>query len=290
MRGVALSMRVANDHRFAIEQNPMTQRDRAGTAAPSYAGIASTVALVRLTDRADHEEALLVATRSAGLMFLTSVSWASFMRTGLPQPVTYLALAPVENREHLGLLHEVQKRSSATYVLAIGGPGGRVWTASVLDAGADDYLPSPVDDSEIAARLRANERRRAAGIASMTLMDLVLSPLARTLERRGRRVHLTPIEAHLLALFITNAGRTISVVEMASAVWGQTACTSGDRYKQVIARLRRKLGELGSQVAIRTIWGEGYRADYESSNGHENSTIVTAQVTQSPNVASDPVA
>ena len=71
---------------------------------------------------------------------------------------------------------------------------------------------------------------------------------------------MTPLESRLLQLLIANAGQAVATERLLTHVWGQRA--GGDRQllKQLVHRLRQKLGESESTgQSIETVTNVGYR-------------------------------
>jgi two-component system, OmpR family, response regulator MprA len=124
-----------------------------------------------------------------------------------------------------------------------------------LEAGADDYLVKPFAVDELVARLRALTRRArdADGGSLLAYADVVLDVSARTANRGGRTIELTPREAALLELLLRSAGRPVSRDRALELIWDTAAEPNVvDRY---VTRLRRKLGE---PPLIRTLRGTGF--------------------------------
>lgn len=88
--------------------------------------------------------------------------------------------------------------------------------------------------------------------------DLVLDPAARELTRDGELVALPGRSLDCLIHLISHRDRAIGRDELISAVWGRTDVTDS-LLAQTILRLRRSLGDSGSEGAIRTVARFGYR-------------------------------
>jgi DNA-binding response OmpR family regulator len=127
----------------------------------------------------------------------------------------------------------------------------------ILDSGADDYLPKPVDPDEIAARLRASLRRagppprEAAPIGG----DVLLNPVRRTVTRGVEEISLTAREYALLAVLMAVPGRLVTRAQLEQTLYGWKEDVGSNKVEVHIHNLRRKLGE----KFIRNVRGRGYR-------------------------------
>jgi two-component system KDP operon response regulator KdpE len=118
--------------------------------------------------------------------------------------------------------------------------------ATLLDAGADDYVTKPFSTLEFKARVRALQRRAkpADAMAATTIQngDLKMDVEARTLVRNGQTVHLTPTEWELVRVLMSNAGKTMTHRQLFSAVWAGRQFGDAQQYLRVhVANVRRKI-------------------------------------------------
>ena len=128
-----------------------------------------------------------------------------------------------------------------------------------LDAGADDYLPKPFATSELMARVRSMLRRRADYAPDVAQFgDLTLDRASMTLCCRDRSAKLQNKAYQLMEMLISRPNIIHSVSQIMDRVWGWDSESEINVVWVNISYLRRKLGELGSQVEIRATRGVGY--------------------------------
>ncbi|MFE5404374.1 response regulator transcription factor [Streptomyces sp. NPDC004596] len=129
---------------------------------------------------------------------------------------------------------------------------------SGFSAGGDDYLPKPFHLAELAARLRA-VLRRTAGPPVAGVGDLVLDAVDHSMTVHGARVTLSPTEFRLLATLVAADGTLVRRRDLVRAGWPEGAQVSDNTLDQYLSRLRRKLREAGSGLALDTARGIGHR-------------------------------
>jgi DNA-binding response OmpR family regulator len=151
--------------------------------------------------------------------------------------------------------------------IVAGGSGSRVLMLTAagtvrdrvdgLDLGADDYLPKPFDFAELAARIRALNRRAAVALPPvLDNGDLRVDPNRRVAFRAGRRLELSPKEFAVLEYLLANADRVVPAEELLERIWDEAADPFTTTVKTTIGRLRVKLGD---PPAVHTVREGGYR-------------------------------
>lgn len=125
-----------------------------------------------------------------------------------------------------------------------------------LDAGADDYLVKPVDPAELAARLRALQRRAGAAAAGPWRLGAVeLDLAAHAAQVSGQPVELTAREWALVEALARRAGRLVAKSDLERLLLGADAEVQSNALEVHVSSVRRKLG----RELIQTVRGLGYR-------------------------------
>lgn len=159
----------------------------------------------------------------------------------------------------LELLAEWRDEGRTTPVLVLTAQDRLEHKVAGLDAGADDYLTKPFEFDELLARVRALLRRRAAPPRPvLELADLRLDRAARTAERGGARLELTPKEYALLEYLLLHAGAAVSREAIAEHVWDAGYEAKSNVIDVIVGRLRRKLEQAGGTKLLHTVAGVGW--------------------------------
>lgn len=145
----------------------------------------------------------------------------------------------------ISVLTEI-RQSSAAMILVLSARHADQEKATLLDAGADDYVTKPFSTLELKARVRALLRRARAhrGTSRSTIRHggLSMDLEGRTLLRDGVLVHLTPTEWELVQVLMTNAGKTMTHRQLFAAVWPGRQYGDAQQYLRVhVANVRRKI-------------------------------------------------
>jgi two-component system, OmpR family, response regulator len=132
---------------------------------------------------------------------------------------------------------------------------------SGFHAGGDDYLVKPFAFKELVVRLRALIRRGAEPAERPDEDRLRLDPARHSVVVEGDDVALTPTEYRLFAALAARPGEVVRRAELVAAGWPDGAIVHDNTLDAYVARLRRKLREIGREGAIATAHGVGYRLE-----------------------------
>ncbi len=177
--------------------------------------------------------------------------------TGDPDEVLHLI---EQEKPHLVLLDmvlpgtdgiELMKRISEMTdapVIFLTGRGGDQIVERAFGAGADDYIVKPFSPTELAARIEAVLRRRAASDRSRprepyALGDLTINYAERRVAVAGCPVQLTATEYKLLFELSANAGQVLTQDQLLRRIWGPDYSGDSRLLRSFVKKLRRKLND-----------------------------------------------
>ena len=157
------------------------------------------------------------------------------------------------------ICRELRKQMVTTPILMLSARGVIEDRVRGLDSGADDYLTKPFEFAELIARVRALLRRRQpAAVPTVMVGDLVLDPVARTVQRGARRIDLTQKEFELLEYLMRNADQVLTRAMIGEQVWDFTWDRMTNVIDVFVNHLRRKLEDAGEARMIHAVRGVGY--------------------------------
>jgi two-component system OmpR family response regulator len=129
-----------------------------------------------------------------------------------------------------------------------------------LRAGGDDYLVKPFAFAELLARLDALTRRRDADSPETTLSvgDLEMDLLSRSVRRAGKSIGLQPREFRLLEYLMRHADQVVTRTMLLEGVWDYNFDPQTNVIDVHISRLRGKIDRDFDRPLIHTVRGAGY--------------------------------
>jgi two-component system, OmpR family, response regulator len=153
-------------------------------------------------------------------------------------------------------LREEGNECPVLFLTTLGGIDDRVCG---LEAGGDDYLLKPFAFAELIARINAlGRRRRSQQETVLSVMDLKIDLVSRTICRAGRAIELLPQEYRLLEYMMRHAGRVVTRTMLLENVWDLHFDPGTNIVESHVSRLRSKLDDTGEARLICTVRGAGY--------------------------------
>jgi DNA-binding response OmpR family regulator len=201
------------------------------------------------------------ALQQAGMLVVTANSFGSALavfRSEHPD----LAILDINLPGGSGFdLCQAMRRESALPILMLTVRNEEADLVRALELRADDYLTKPYSPRTLIARVKALLRRAGSdGAYKSEAGPYRLDANALELHVGSATHRVTPLESRLLQVLIANAGQAVTTERLLTHVWGQRA--GGDRQllKQLVHRLRQKLGESSPAAhAVETVTNVGYR-------------------------------
>jgi two-component system KDP operon response regulator KdpE len=185
-----------------------------------------------------------------------------------------LAMPGVDGYAVAGAL---RAEGAAVPIIVVSGERGEPAKVRALDIGADDYITKPFGRDELLARIRAAVRRASLPAASPSGASSADAPAGLALVVGGisidsrrhtakvgeRRLDLTPTEYRLLETLARAAGEVVPHRRLLAAGWPAERDPDPLWLKPHLARLRRKLYEVGGPE-IESVRAIGWRLAVES--------------------------
>jgi len=159
--------------------------------------------------------------------------------------------------------YNLRARKVSTPLIMLVKPDHTNTRVDLLNRGADRCLRLPVHKFELHAYMNALVRRaqwEAGHTLSniLTVDDISLDTINRTVEVLGKRVQFTPKQYQLLMCLMRKPTRVFSRAGIITQLYAD-ADAPGDKLIDVmVCKIRKKLAHLDYQ-AIGTAWGRGYK-------------------------------
>ena len=162
----------------------------------------------------------------------------------------------------LSIISKIREENRNTPVLILSALDKVDERVTGLRAGGDDYLTKPYAFSELLARVDSLIRRSeqaGAEATNLTVGDLEMDLLARTVKRGGQSIHLQPREFQLLEYLMRHAGQVVTRTMLLEGVWNYHFDPQTNVIDVHISRLRQKVDKGFDTPILHTVRGAGYR-------------------------------
>jgi len=160
----------------------------------------------------------------------------------------------------LALIETLRKAGKETPVMIVSALGEVDERVRGLRSGGDDYLVKPYAFAELLARLEILVNRRGATSAEtkLSVEDLEMDLLSRSVQRGGKSIELQPREFLLLEFLLRHAEQVVTRTMLLESVWDYHFDPQTNVIDVHISRLRSKIDKGFDKPLIHTVRGAGY--------------------------------
>ncbi|MFD0616902.1 response regulator [Paenibacillus sp. GCM10027629] len=166
-------------------------------------------------------------------------------------------------------------------IIFISARAGEMDQVMAIDHGGDDYITKPIHLDLLIAKVRSVLRRvygdysASTGLAPSPENELNVQGLRLNLSRneliwQNRKTQISKNEQLLAECFIHQYGKTVSRDQLLETLWDNAQFVDDNTLTVNVARLRKKLEELGLPNAIATVRGLGYKLLLEEGEEEVN--------------------
>ncbi len=162
----------------------------------------------------------------------------------------------------LSIIKTIRATDNDTPVLILSALGDVDDRVEGLRGGGDDYLTKPFSFTELLARLEALLRRGPSSgseqVTHLSVADLEMDLLARTVKRGAEKIDLQPREFRLLEYLMKHAGQVVTRTMLLEQVWDYHFDPQTNVIDVHISRLRSKIDKDFPKQLLQTVRGAGY--------------------------------
>lgn len=214
--------------------------------------VEDNIDMLKFLKGAFHDEGFTVDTAEDGLVALQKIQNSNYDIIILDNHLPY--------KNGKEVCAEIRRMEKNARVVILSVRGEVETKVDMLNIGADDYVTKPFVFSELIARVRAVLRRpEQVEKSTLTIGDITLDPIAHTVHKNKKEIHLTRKEFNFLHYLMRNQGRTVSRMSILEHVWGGDADPFTNTVETHVVSLRKKIKGKTKQSLIHTVSGVGYK-------------------------------
>ena len=175
-----------------------------------------------------------------------------------PQLVLLDIVLPLFNGFHW--CQEIRKISKVP-IIFLSSANDNMNIVMAMNMGGDEFVEKPFDLSVVTAKVQAVLRRAYAFRGTMDVLEhagVMLNVNDATVTCGSQSVELTKNEFRILKLLMENSGRIVSRENLITRLWESDEFIDDNTLTVNVARLRKKLEEIGAENWIQTKKGIGY--------------------------------
>ena len=160
----------------------------------------------------------------------------------------------------LRLMETLRAQDNATPVMFLSALGQVDDRVKGLKAGGDDYLTKPFAFAELLARVEALTRRGKTDgpMTRLTVGDLEMDLLSRSVRRGDQKIELQPREFRLLEYLMRHAGQVVTRTMLLEGVWDYHFDPQTNVIDVHVSRLRQKIDKPFELPLLHTVRNAGY--------------------------------
>ena len=169
-----------------------------------------------------------------------------------PQLVLLDVMLPFFNGFHW--CQEIRKISKVP-IIFLSSANDNMNIVMAMNMGGDEYIEKPFDLNVVTAKVQAILRRAYSFQGSVNVMEYhgaVLHLNDAVISYRNRELELTKNEFRILQMLLENRGKIVSRDDLITRLWESDEFIDDNTLTVNIARLRKKLEQLGLDDMIRT--------------------------------------
>ena len=133
-----------------------------------------------------------------------------------------------------------------------------------MNMGGDEFIEKPFDLHVVTAKVQAHLRRAYSYRGRASLMEdrgWNLNLADATVTYQNRKTDLTKNEFKIFQCLLENAGKIVTRDEIIARLWESDAFIDENTLTVNVARLRKKLAQIGLEEAVVTKKGIGYMVE-----------------------------
>lgn len=133
-----------------------------------------------------------------------------------------------------------------------------------MNMGGDEFIEKPFDLHVVTAKVQAMLRRTYAYRGNASLMEYhgcILNLSDATVTFKDQKAELTKNEFKILQCLLESAGKIVTRDEIITRLWESDAFIDENTLTVNVARLRKKLSQIGLEQAVVTKKGIGYMVE-----------------------------
>ena len=159
----------------------------------------------------------------------------------------------------LELLRTLRQNGTSTPAILLTANDLELDEVTGLEAGADDYITKPFDNTELILKIKSHLRlqtRNKVSKSTITIGEISINKESFEVYKNKEKIEVSTREFELLSYLMENAGIALSKEQIFENVWGNCYGDIGTVAVN-IKNLREKIDPNNKYII--TIWGYGYK-------------------------------